>query len=106
MFWEVHVNQGRHTLVSYVFAVGIVATIIGVLVDVEILRMLQGAPLVLQLMVTVGLMLLFLGVTANIWPPTEPRRLDPFYGNKGFDLGPIVVQWHRLIQVVVSSEER
>jgi branched-chain amino acid transport system permease protein len=102
LYWELHVNQGWNTLLAIFAVVGVVAPLLGVLIDVLVMRRLQGSALVLQLMVTVGLMLFFLGVTSNIWRPTTARRVNPFYGNAGFDLGPIVVQWHRLITVIVA----
>ncbi len=102
LYWELHVNQGWPTLVAILVVVGVVAPLIGVILDILIMRKLQGAPLVVQLMVTVGLMLFFLGITANIWKPDTPRSVTAFYHPDGFDIGPIVVTWHRLITVLVA----
>jgi branched-chain amino acid transport system permease protein len=102
LYWELHVNRGWHTLLSIFFVCCVALPLIGAVLDLVIMRQLQGSPLVLQLMVTVGLMLLFLGVTANIWTPESPRSVPAFYGTDGFDLGPIVVSWHRFITVIVA----
>jgi branched-chain amino acid transport system permease protein len=102
LFWELHVNRGWNTLAAIVVVVGVVAPAIGVVLDIVVMRKLQGAPLVIQLMVTVGLMLFILGVTANIWQPDTPRHISAFYTPHGFRLGPIVVTWHRFITVVVA----
>ena len=53
----------------------VIAPLLGIALDRAIMRHLQGKPLVVQLMVTVGLMFAFIGLANMIWNQNE-RALD------------------------------
>ena len=53
-------------------------------------------------MVTIGLLLILMGLAINLWPP-EGRRIDGFFGPGGLDLGPILVTWHELTTVIIAA---
>jgi len=79
------------------------APLIGIGLDVLLMRRLRTAPLVVQLMVTVGLMVFFLTLTAQIWQGDRLRSVDAFWkGSKGVSIGDAVVTWHRLGIIVVA----
>ena len=54
-------------------------------------------------MVTVGLMLAFMGITLTIWKPTTARTLPHFFRDtSGVKIGDVTATWHRIITVVVA----
>jgi branched-chain amino acid transport system permease protein len=91
----------------------VVAPLIGVLLDRLIMRHLQGKPLVVQLMVTVGLMFAFIGLANMIWNQAQSHTLPQILENEGFKLNDVPIlgsifssdvtfTWHRFITVVVA----
>ena len=80
----------------------VVAPLIGVVLDRVIMRKLEGASLVIQLLVTVGVMYFILTATGQIWQQDQTRKLIAFYGTKSFDVGPVNITYHRAIVLVVA----
>jgi len=102
-YWEMRVNHGWPAPLALFVVLFLLAPAIGVGLDVLLMRRLRFAPLVVQLMVTVGLMLTFMGVTLTIWKPNTPRALQHFYeSSKGVHVGDVVATWHRIITVLVA----
>ncbi len=102
-YWQCSVKWGWPTLVSLVAVLGILAPAIGIGLDRLIMRRLRDASLVVQLMVTVGLMLSFMGITLTIWKPTTARTLPQFFrDSSGVKIGEVTATWHRIITVVVA----
>src|SRR4029079_19478111 len=69
-YWELRVNRHWSAPLAFIVVICVLAPAIGVALDVLLMRRLRSAALVVQLMVTVGLMLAFMGVTGTIWKPT------------------------------------
>ena len=102
-YWQLTVKWGLPTLLSIAITLLIIAPAIGIALDRVIMRRLRDAALVVQLMVTVGLMLTFMGITLTIWTPKSPRSVPHFFeGTKGVHLGDVVATWHRIITVVIA----
>ena len=102
-YWQCSVGWGWPTLVSILVVLGILAPAIGIGLDRLIMRRLKDASLVVQLMVTVGLMLSFMGITLTIWKPTTARTLPQFFRDtSGVRIGDVTATWHRIITVVVA----
>jgi branched-chain amino acid transport system permease protein len=103
LYWELSVNRDIPTLPSLIIVLGIVAPLIGIGLDRLIMRRLRDASLVVQLMVTVGLMLAFMGITLTIWKPTTGRTLPQFFrDSSGVQIGDVTATWHRIITVLVA----
>ena len=102
VYWQVRYDWGWPAPISLVFVVLVVAPLFGVLVDRTLARNLDKASLVSRLVVTIGLLLILMGLAINLWPP-EGRRIDGFFGPGGLDLGPILVSWHELTTVVIAA---
>ena len=102
-YWQCSVQWGWPTLISLVVVLGIVAPAIGIGLDRLIMQRLKDASLVVQLMVTVGLMLSFMGITLTIWKPITARTLPQFFRDtSGVKIGEVTATWHRIITVLVA----
>ena len=104
-YWELRVDRNWPAPLALVAVIAIEAPIIGVLLDVLLMRRLRNARLVVQLMVTVGLMLAFMGLTLWRWKPNKVggRALPHFFEDtKGVQIGSITATWHRIITVIVA----
>jgi branched-chain amino acid transport system permease protein len=102
VYWQLRVGWGWPTLLSLAIVLLVVAPLLGVLLDKVLMRRLRQAPLVVQLVVTVGLMLAFMGLTNTIWKPTTPRA-SPFLIDGGFEVAGITATWHRVITVALAA---
>ncbi|MDH3753000.1 MAG: ABC transporter permease [Acidimicrobiia bacterium] len=103
LYWELRVNRNWPAPLALLVVVGLLAPAFGVVIDRLLMRRLQNRPLALQLMVTVGLMLALMGIAAAQWRSDRGRGIQPFFGTGGFDIGPIVITYHRLITVLVAA---
>lgn len=102
-YWELRVNRDYPTPVALVLVIFVIAPLIGILLDKLLMQRLRNATLVVQLMVTVGLMLAFMGITLTVWKPTTGRSLPQFFeSSKGVKVGDVTATWHRIITVLVA----
>src|SRR6476620_189747 len=81
LYWELRINHGLPTLIALPLVVLVAAPLLGVALDRSIMRRLEGQVLVVQLMVTVGLMLSFLGLAATLWDQQTTHVLPTFFGS-------------------------
>jgi branched-chain amino acid transport system permease protein len=102
LYWELRVERHWAPIPALIVVVLVVAPMIGFVLDRLIMRKLEGAPLVVQLLVTVGVMYFILTATGQIWKQDRSRKLLAFYGTKSFDIGPINITYHRAIVLAVA----
>src|SRR4051794_20718661 len=76
VFWELRVNLGMQTLVALLLTVFVAAPLMGAAIERILMRRMADAPLVAQIVTTVGLMLMLMGLAAKFWDPQESRRID------------------------------
>jgi branched-chain amino acid transport system permease protein len=102
-YWELRVNRHMPAPVALVLVILVIAPLIGIILDKVLMQRLRQATLVVQLMVTVGLMLAFMGITLTVWKPNTGRSLPHFFeSTKGVKFGDVTATWHRIITVVVA----
>jgi branched-chain amino acid transport system permease protein len=102
IFWQIHVEWGVQTFVAFVITVLVVAPLFGAVIERILMRRLADAPLVAQLVTTIGLLLALMGLAALIWDPQTSRHIDRFFGTAGFNVGDTLVPWSRFITIAVG----
>ena len=98
-YWELTVKHGLPKPVALAVVVLALAPLFGAFVERVLVRRLSGAPLEVTLTVTIGLMLLLIGTTNLVWPPTDVHRLQPFFLGKQVTVLGVVLTAHQLIIV-------
>lgn len=101
--WQLTVGWGWPTWIAIPLTVLVVAPLFGIALDRAVMSHLQGKPLVVQLMVTVGLLFGFIGLVNTIWDQTVGRSLPFLFGGKGFKVGTVTMTWHRVITIAVAA---
>ncbi len=104
-YWELRVNRHWPAPFALIAVIFVLAPLLGLALDKLLMRRLRNATLVVQLMVTVGLMLSFMGITLTLWKPNKVggRNLPHFFEDtKGVGIGDITATWHRIITVGVA----
>lgn len=103
LYWELHVNRGWHSLLAIFVVVILFAPVLGVVLDILIMRKLRSTPLVVQLMATVALMILLLSLTSEIWNQDTSRRIVHFFGlGSSVKVLGVNILWHRIITVIAA----
>lgn len=101
LYWELAVDNGMNGVLALILVVGIVAPLFGFLVERFMMRRLTEAPVAISLVMTVGLLVSLIGAAQAIWPPAG-RRVDPFFGSSGVDLGVYFVSGQQIITFLVA----
>jgi branched-chain amino acid transport system permease protein len=103
LYWEVRINQGWPAPLALIFVILIAAPLLGVVLERLIMRKLLHLTLVVQLVVTIGLMFFFMGLATTIWDENTISPLPEFFADKhGIDIGNVVLTWHRFITIMVA----
>lgn len=102
LYWEIHHNRGLHTIPS-IIAVLLICCLIGILLDIAIMRKLRETSLVVQLMVTVAIMVLLIALTGDIWGGNQLRRVDFLFGTSGIRIFGVNILWHRIIVFLTAG---
>jgi branched-chain amino acid transport system permease protein len=103
MYWELSVNQGLPTPVALVLVLLVFAPLMGALIERVLMRPLHGASVETTLTVTIGLLLLLIGLATIIWDPTTSRVLPQFFVGNSVSILGVVVTWHQLTVVIVAA---
>jgi branched-chain amino acid transport system permease protein len=101
LYWQVRFDWGWPAPASLLLVLGIVAPLFGALMERALARNAQKGSLVSSMVVTIGMLLLLMGLAFNLWPPAG-RRVDGFFSPHGFDLGPVFVTWHQATTVLIA----
>lgn len=103
VYWDLRVDRNWPAPIALFVVVCVFAPLLGLLLERLLMRRLRQAVLVVQLMVTVGLMLALMGTTFAFYPATTPRTLPHFFeSSASIELGAINTTWHRIIMLITA----
>ncbi|HEY5170092.1 MAG TPA: hypothetical protein VIK54_00025, partial [Acidimicrobiia bacterium] len=100
--WELTVDHGWPQLLALPLVVLVIAPLLGIALDRSIMVHLKDKPLVVQLMVTVGLMFAFIGVANMLWNQNEAHSMPALFQGHGFHVGQVLLTWHRFITIMLA----
>ena len=102
LFWQFW--QGWHwpVILSLVLVLAVAAPLLGLLIERAIMRPLYGATTNIALVVTLGLLLLIVGVASSIWKQTDTHTLPEFFTGHQVTIGSVSVSYEQLITVAVA----
>ncbi|MGZ4105181.1 MAG: ABC transporter permease [Actinomycetota bacterium] len=103
LYWELRVHRHWPAPLALALIVLVIAPALGALIERTLMRRLRGATVAASLVVTVGLMVLLLGIGEAIWDPTVGRELPEFFYPKGFHLLGTFVTWHDAITILAGA---
>ncbi|MEJ3747371.1 ABC transporter permease [Actinomycetes bacterium KLBMP 9797] len=99
--WELTVQRGLPAWLAVLLVVGVAAPLLGAVAERVMMRHLAGAPEGTTLVVTVGLLVMLIGAAQAVWPATA-RPVEPFFGQRGFQVGSAFVTYHDLVMVAAA----
>ncbi|MCU1461158.1 MAG: livH 4 [Acidimicrobiales bacterium] len=101
-FWELTVKDGWPQWLALIVVLGLFAPLLGYLIDRLLMRNLHGASTSTQIVMTLGLLLLLIGVATVRWNPGEARVLPEFFIGHHIRLFTINVTYHQLTMIAVA----
>ena len=102
-YWDLTVRYHWPVPLALVFILFVLAPLLGALIDGVIMRRLHGRPVELTLMVTVGLMLLMIGLAQTRWNPGEARILPQLFAGHHVKLFTVNVTYHQIVVVAAAA---
>jgi branched-chain amino acid transport system permease protein len=101
-YWQLRFDWGWSTPVALVVVLGVLAPLLGVVLEAGVMRGLHDTPEAGRVVVTIGLLAALLGVGLWVWPPDVARPLTRFWGNESVDVLGVAVTWHEVIAFLTA----
>jgi branched-chain amino acid transport system permease protein len=107
VYWQLTTSDGwgLPVWIGFPLVVLVIAPLFGVALDRLIMRHVQGKPLVVQLMITVGLMFALIALAGMIWNQSNSHQTPALFqgiGKGGITIGSTLLSYHRLTAVVLA----
>ena len=101
LYWQLVVPWHVPQVLALPIVVLVVAPAFGALIELVFVRRTRGSSLAVTLVVTVGLMVLLIGVALYLW--SQKTAVAPvFFRGHGFTVAGVSVSWHQAITVLVA----
>src|SRR3954454_1217885 len=101
-YWKLAVDEGWPAILALPFILFVFAPLLGVLIDVLIMRNLHAASEEVRVIVTVALLLFLIGVGDLIWDPGVPRVIPRFFEADHVRVFSVNVTYHQIIVVIAA----
>jgi branched-chain amino acid transport system permease protein len=102
VFWQLRYDWGLPTWLSFVLVVFVIAPAFGVVVERTLMRNLSGASVVTTVVITIGLLVMLIGIAQTVWPQDEPHNVNEFFAGTSVSLGGINISGHQIFSVVAA----
>ena len=100
VYWELRVHRGWPTPIALAVTLLVIAPAIGALLDILVMRPLQGTSVATRLVVTLALLLAFQGAALAIWG-IELRTLPGLWGDRSFSI--LAGCWSTMTRSCIST---
>jgi len=101
-YWQLRIGWGWPTLVSILVVLFVLAPLIGVVLEVAVMRRLEGVSEASKLVVTLAIALMFLGAAQWIWNPTTYRALPPLFNDSTLVVGTVRISYNDLTVLILA----
>ncbi len=103
VYWALRFQNNWPAPLALFMVVCVFAPLMGAMIERLLMRNLAGRSTGTSLVVTIGLMVMLMGVAQGLWPP-ESRQFPEFFGpSSGFRLFGIFVTTHQVITISVAA---
>jgi branched-chain amino acid transport system permease protein len=102
-YWELRFNHGWPAPLALIVCIFIIAPAMGAVIERLLMRNLQGRSTGTSLVVTIGLMVMLMGIAQGIWAPQARQFPEFFGGGSGFILFGIFISTHSIITIVTGG---
>lgn len=103
LYWWLTETVGFPSVLGVLVVVLVLAPGLGAALELVVFRRFRRAPVETTLVITIALTLFFIGVTDQLFDPTEPRRLPRLLGNHFLELGGVQLSYDDILFVVLAA---
>jgi branched-chain amino acid transport system permease protein len=96
-FWELWQHRHINVLLSVLLVLVVIAPLFGLIVERVLMRPLEGAPVDIPIVVTLGLLLFLVGLANLVWSPQVPRALPLFFRGAGFSVAGLLITYEQVV---------
>jgi branched-chain amino acid transport system permease protein len=102
-YWSLRFQRNWPAPLALILVIFVFAPLMGAVIERVLMRNLAGRATGTSLVVTIGLMVMLMGIAQGLWPP-ESRQFPEFFGPaSGLRLFGIFVSTHQVITIVVAG---
>jgi branched-chain amino acid transport system permease protein len=95
VYWELRVNHHWPAPIALFVVIFVLAPLVGAVIERTLMRNLRGGDTGTSLVVTIGLLLVLIGVVRVVWPPDTVRVLPLFYQGRSVKIGSLNITYHQ-----------
>jgi branched-chain amino acid transport system permease protein len=105
IYWQLRWDWDVNPLVSIIFTVGVAAPLIGVLLELLVVRGLRGTSEVTRLVTPIAVLIGLNGLAVWIWFRNDQRAVVPkkFFGESHVEILGQAVFYHQIISVILAA---
>ena len=101
-YWQLRFGWAWPAPVALVVVLGVLAPLLGVVIERVVMRGLYDAPETSRVVVSIGLLAAVLGLGLWVWPPDTARRFDRFWGDESVAVLGVNLTWHDVAALAVA----
>jgi branched-chain amino acid transport system permease protein len=101
-YWQMRVSWGWPAILAFVICLFVLAPTLGILLEVGVMRRLEGTSEATKLVVTLALALSMVGIAQWIWNPLTYRSLPPLFAGETLVFGPVRISYNDLTILAVA----
>ena len=101
-YWQLHFDWGWSTPLALAVVLLVIAPLLGAMLEVVIMRNLQGTSEGTKLVVSISLLAGLIGAANWIWKPGVQRSTGKFFEGNTFQILGVNVTWHEATTVIIA----
>src|SRR5256885_5273921 len=101
-YWDLSVHHHWPPVLALIVVLGILAPLIGAAIERLLMRNLHRQSLGTSLVVTLGLLVMLIGLGNVLWDQSTPRSLPQFFAGHSVGLFKLRVSYHQITVIVVA----
>lgn len=103
VYWQLTQDVGLPEVVGIVLVVGIIAPVMGAVLERVLMRRITNAPIVVSLTVTVGLMVALIGFAQNRYPATDARSVPQLFEGTQWSIAGTSITGHAVLSIALAG---
>jgi branched-chain amino acid transport system permease protein len=100
-YWQLNQAWGWPTWLSLALILLVEAPLLGLIVEELLMRRLFGASVVRSLMISLGLLMILVGLAESFWGPAQ-RSLPEYFSGRSVTLFQVAISYHQIVVVLVA----
>jgi hypothetical protein len=101
-YWEMRFGRHWPAPVALIVCLMILAPAFGALLELGIMRRLEGTSETTKLVVTLSLLLGLLGLALSVWDPNKPRPIRKFWDGQVVTVANVRLPYHQVAALAIA----